>query len=295
MYEQIYRTYRTRFDELSPEKQFHFASRLKLACEDVWAAKQIEKLRPTILAVDSATRLHSMRKLQPNVAQLNAANLRIPLFQVHPWLYSYELMLFYVLHESIHYDVDSSDEVSGALRIHDADIESLVADATILASLSTYLVNTYYLHTRLISKSESLIPIDIIRNALQTELPENDNAKLKVYLLTHCILGETLFYARAIPSDVSAYYQEIGALLAQLTESTWGNLSIDAKLEAGYCLTMLGIHSAVPEKALSSAQGAYSHTKGFITDERMPHKNSLEWAEHRNVLYLMLAHYLKQS
>jgi hypothetical protein len=102
------------------------------------------------------------------------------------------------------------------------------------------------------------------------------------------IIGETLFYSRAIPPLHKKYYDEILDTLNVLAAQNWQDLTIDSKLEIALCSKILGhTESELIKKAIGEADSHFNSRLGFIVDPKKPHKNSLEWAEHRNVLYLM--------
>ncbi|HTK39833.1 MAG TPA: hypothetical protein VL362_03120 [Patescibacteria group bacterium] len=290
MYEQIYTTYHERFHELDHEHQFHFASRLALTADDAWARAKIDELESAMLGSSADSSLRLLRGKEPTLTDVNAAALRMPLFKQSPWLYDYELMLFYALHAKVQYDMDVTEQLKTQVQVSLDQLHSLVTDPRTLATLSTYLVNAYYLHARLIDKTDQVIPLEAIQEALDTPLDDPNDARLKLYLLTHCVLAETLFYARTIPASLQSYYHEIAEMIAARLESSWNDLTLDAKLEAAYCLKILSVRTDLQANVIQDAQAHYSDAHGYIIDPRSQAKNSLNGAEHRNVLFLMLTH-----
>ena len=287
----IYKTYKKSFLELSESKQFHLASRLSLR-GDAWATQQMEELRDWFFGgttkVEMKSRLEQLGLRSPDPMHLNAAALRIPIFESYPWLFGYELQLFQVLHAHTQYGSDIKNLLDSPVYNIDYQLNELTNSPSTLAILSTYLVDVFYLQKRLIAENETdVIDLQAIRNALKEPLNAGSKSTLSIYLLTHCIIGETLFYSRSIQPEKLAYYHEITSLLQEVANQRWDELTIDNKLEVALCLQLTGIDSALIKQAISAADAGFDKRLGFITDLSMPHKNNLEWAEHRNVLYLM--------
>lgn len=287
----ILKTYHSRFNELSPTKQFHFASRLNLTLPDEWARVQLDGLADWFFGGDDdasrTNKLISLSQNAPNLLHMNAASERLPYFEKHPQLFGYELQLFQVLHAKTQYAVNLLPLPGNKMTTE--EIEALTNDARALAVLSTFLVDVFYLHNRLVKNDENkLIPLTTMDAALDVDFDPIQRPRLNVYLLTHCIIGETLFYSRQISTQKHAYYQQLADRLVKLAKSHWNVLTLDNKLEIALCLQLVGVRSELIRHAITEADANYDEMAGFITDPKMPHKNDLEWAEHRNVLYLMV-------
>lgn len=289
--DKILETYRSRFNELSPAKRFHFASRLNQTSPDDWTRRQLDDLDGWFFGGDDddsrTSKLISLGTTEPDSLHLNAASERLPFFSKYPRLFGYELQLFQVLHAKTQYAVDILPLPDGKMTTE--EIDALANDARALAILSTYLVDVFYLHSRLVKQDEEkLISLATIDAALDVDFDPIQRPRLNVYLLTHCIIGETLFYSRKIPAKKNAYYRQLADRLIRLAEAHWNILTLDNKLEIALCLQLVGVQSELIRRAITEADVNYDETAGFITDPKMPHKNDLEWAEHRNVLYLMV-------
>lgn len=295
--DQITKTYQTRFAELSFEKQFHLLSRQKLM-GNPWAAQAIASLRTQFLGGDNQQawidRLEQLGQRSPDPRHLNASTERMPYFESYPWLFGYELQLFQLLHAKVQFDQDL-DSLLGKYQPGDGDILALAHDPTMLAVLSTYLVDVFYLHLRLLRKDESqLISLHTLKAALAIPLPQANKAQLNTYLLTHCIIAETLFYSRKIPAKKHAYYRELARLLVTIAADSWDLLTLDNKLEVALALRLASVSDLLIQKAVTEADTHYDPKFGYLTDPKMPHKNDLEWAEHRNILYLLVTSKLQQ-
>lgn len=297
LYDAVSHTYKSNIIQLSPAKRFHFATRLNLRTGDPWAAEQLDSLKDWFFRGDEETperRLNHIGLTQPDLTHLNAATERAPILARHPWIFGYELQLFQVLHAKIQYDTDLRPLLQDPVPHIKEHIDELVTDPTILAILSTYIIDVYYLYYRIILEQEvPLISLDLLHEALSLEVNPASKPLLNVYLLTHCIIGETDFYARDIPRERRTYYDSLAELLEKTAHDTWGNLSLDNKLEVALCLLLTDTASPLVTKAIKESDDHYDASQGFIVDPKVPHKNDLEWAEHRNILYLMASSFLK--
>ena len=131
--------------------------------------------------------------------------------------------------------------------------------------------------------------MEALKAALDVSIDPSVRTILNVYLLTHCIIAETLFYSRSIPEDKWEYYSKVASMLEHLCTTHWDTMTIDSKLEVALCLQLVGHRdSGIIERAVTDAEDGYDTSEGFIKDPTVPHKNDLEWAEHRNVLYLLV-------
>jgi len=288
--DKILTTYQSRIDELSPTKKFHFLSRLNLIIPSDWSRSQIESMGEWFFGKPAENRLLELGQATRDPLHLNAATERLPLFKANPWLFGYELQLFHVLHAKVQYKADVRSTLNMITRVKTDDVDALSHNPHKLAVLATYLVDVYYLHHRLMLEDETkLIPLTTVRDALTVTLSPTDKARLNVYLLTHCIIGETLFYARPIPTSKLEYYQKIAGILIRVAQANWNELTIDSKLEVALCLQLTDTASTLVGQAVAEAEDNYNDHLGYIVDSKMPHKNDLEWAEHRNVLYLLVA------
>ena len=288
----IFTTYKNNFDSLPPVKQFHFLSRVELFMPNMWSHKEIASLQEWFLGGFNkyayAEKLKMLASHTPDPLHTNASELRMPLFVKYPWLYGYELQLFHVLHADTYYNHDLIpllDEPDDLV----SNLEAIAQNPRELAVLSTYAVDVFYLYNRFVIKDDmALIPLEIIDAALDIPLDPAFKIQLNIYLLTHCIIGETIFYRREIPSKHSDYYHKLVQRLMEITSSNWDLLTIDNKLEVALCLNLTKTTSKIIQNALHEAEEHYDQQLGFITDPKMPHKNTLEWAEHRNMLYLLV-------
>lgn len=278
----IYATYTARLGELSPQKRFHFANRLYSWTGDPQAAAILQSYAPDPSETDKIlTELLARRA--DNDPSINLLDLRAPYFSRYPWLYGLELALFQMRHWYIEYKLDTRSffRSNAHYTLWDTGLQQLRADIDACAALSSYAVNALYLWHRLIQEDEQIIFAPDETGYLHS------NDVLALYFATHCCLGETLFYARAVPADKLALQRlQLSSMEARASEHL-ASLPIDALLETVVTQRLCDIESSLQLAVLARAESHFDGSLGYITDPAKPDKNDLNGAEHRNVLYLM--------
>lgn len=120
-----------------------------------------------------------------------------------------------------------------------------------------------------------------------------NHVRLQMYLLTHCIIGESKFYTKAIKKNLKVYKQMMRRL-EQLLKANYKKISLDIKLEMLMCANLCGYSCKLKNKILNEAQQSLSKDGDFLVDTLNSHKKrsakKISGAEHRNILYLMAVH-----
>jgi hypothetical protein len=290
--------YREHFEDLPFDKQFHFASRLYLWNQDAWADRELTRLRPDFTAKSNpqaALQAVAEATLGSSVhGSKNAAALRLPYFERYPKLKAYVSTLFRMHFMRLVYGLDARPafhelfppaEIAG-LR------HSLLQDRQALAILSTHAINFLYLYDRSFSENNTL-PIDTFLEVGRTQYDLNDRMHLQlfIYLYTHCILGESLFYYRRLPADKQEVYLTMLQELEAVIDTHFEDINLDNKCEFLVCAKILGRPSRLEERIFNEAGDSISDDGTYLIDRhnRNPQTDniSLEKSEHRNVLYLL--------
>jgi hypothetical protein len=113
------------------------------------------------------------------------------------------------------------------------------------------------------------------------------------YLMTHAIIGESLFYSKRIERDVRTYKHMI-RLIDDFFQKSYKHVKLDIKLEALLCSRMLGVKMQTQAKIIDEASKSKDKDGFFIVDAlnlqkgKTPHVPSK--SEHRNILYIMATH-----
>lgn len=281
------------------DTRFHYASRTFLYLDDKNSEKELLKLKDSYLGSnDAATdtilaRIFATRSFDPNEWEL-----RRPLFKKYDLLEPYTKIFFKVLFADAIYHQNIRP-----LAVKYLDYKSVLDIKTILeknekdmAALSTYAINFIYCSENYLFKEKRssgyINPekyYDIALNAYSGKLQSKYN--LRIYFLTHCILGESRFYSRKITRYKSTYIKMI-KLAEEIIGNNYFDIDLDNKLEFLVCARILGYNSNLDSIINSEAQNSLSSCANYLVDKYnknacMRNKTDLRSAEHRNVLYLM--------
>lgn len=292
--------YLSHFSELAFEKQFHFASRLWLWNGDESYQKLLVDMRPSFagdLTAESISGIlgEVLAKQTPDFGSKNAAAQRAPYFARYPLLRRVLPLLFRLLFIETIYGVDARQTLGE--HIHIAELEdmanALKNDPEAIAILSTHAANFFYLWNRFYKRDEAGVPLDVLFDIGQNRY-DHDNLthlQLLIYLYTHCIIGESLFYKRTMPQVHITIYQEMCARLEKLVENNFESINLDNKCEFLVACKIAGYETALEKRIHTEAAASFSDTGDFIIDKHNKNPQSdnttLEKSEHRNVLFIM--------
>ncbi len=295
----IYKHYTDNFESLPFDKQLHFASRLFLWSEDEFGATQLAKLRPAVTAdehADVAIReVYAHGQETIHHGSKNAAELRAPYFKKYPQLRTLAMVLFRLTFLETIYGIDARQTL---YELFDkAEIESLLnsllADTEALAILSTHAVNVLYLYNRVVLKDDTALnPDQFLQLGPQIyDLTNPIELQLYIYLYTHCIIGESKFYARQLPEHYLSTYQQMTRELEDTMDANFESINLDNKFEFLVCCKLVGHESTLAQRIENEAKASVSTDGMYLIDR---HNNNpqtanttLDLSEHRNVLYLL--------
>ena len=225
---------------------------------------------------------------------INALHLRQPYLHAYPSLRPYNAILFQLRHLACVYGIDLRSKLEGI--IPQADLlqlrERLLNDPPALAVLSTYAVNYLYLLDRFVLGSEtSLDPALFYGLKEHYDVTDPQQLQLLLYLYTHCIIGETLFYHRVIPEASLPIYQQMLRDIETLIERYYDDIHLDNKFEFLVCTLICsletGLRSRIHEEAVRSLSPAGTFLIDTHNHSGQTAKTGLVASEHRNVLYIM--------
>jgi hypothetical protein len=282
----IIATYTARFDELDAAHQFHWLSRLRQWQNIANSAVFTDVISRDQPANEAAAReiLATALASQPDPQIVNHYNLRQKYFGAYPSLFGTHQALFQVRHWLFHGDLDARDTLKQLLDavVLDDLLNKLRVDEAALAALSTYAVNTLYLAKQLLQQDETFF----LGSALATKVAPLSLPTLFCYFVTHCVIADTLFYAHPVPEQHRDEYQKMLAMVEGLLGPET-ELSLDAQLEFVVAGRLCGYESPQAAGIIANAEQHFDSQLGYITDPSKPNKNTLNAAEHRNVLYVM--------
>ncbi len=287
-----------------PVKAFHYASRLWLWTGDAWARQVLDREQESYVGMTaSATRqlLRSIfdKKDKPLTAD-QIRPYRKKYLEKYRMLPVYNALLFKVIFSDSVYNKDIRPYV--AELVSDKEFITLFRDLSLdhdaIRVLSTLAVNFFYtlknyFNTSLKLSSMVLVdPYEIIKiskgyQALVEcgELSHKDALKLRVYLLTHAILGESRFYQRTVRM---AAFRDICRELEAIIQEHYFDVSLDNKCEFLVCSRLCGYRPAIKNLILDEAKRSLSWSGQFIVDnDASGVRHILRTSEHRSVLFVM--------
>ncbi len=295
----IYAHYRQTFSQLPFDKQFHFASRLYLWDQDEWASKKLVQLRQEFTAANKPdAALQQVRKValsSPLHGSKNASELRRPYFELYPNLKLYVSLLFRTLFLETIYGYDARDIFLQLCPPNEVEqlVEDLLNDPAALAILSTHAVNFLYLYSRLFTPTKQIFSPDVFLDVGQKQYDSSDpiHLQLKIYLYTHCVIGESMFYYRPLPANTTGVYISMMKELESLIDASFEDINLDNKYEFLVCSQIAGFQSSLHRRIDAEACRSLSEHGTFLVDR---HNNnpqttniSLDKSEHRNVLCIL--------
>ncbi len=294
--QQIKQYYFDQIEELPQAKQFHFASRLAAWQNDPKAVGVLNGLWRYMAPTETPegfVELYCELLNSPPRGRRNAHELRQPYFEKYPKLWGAHLALFRARHLRFVYGIESSEELFRAISRRELDdmATALLNDENALRFLSTFAVNFLYLYKQiLLGLRDYIDPRRFVTVADGYDLNDKRQLQLLIYLFTHCIIGESNFYAQGISHPNLPVYREMLKTLEAVISDNFKLINLDNKLEFSVCCRICGYDSRLSEPISREASGSLDSSRRFIVDplnRDKPALNSFAGSEHRNVLYIM--------
>ncbi len=282
--------------ELYPYDLFHYASRRWLWSRDAWSQERLIDMKEWYLGKDEAAYREKIVSLCTGneVAQSVNQNkvYRQKYYEKYTNLALYNSLLFRYLFARTLYGVDLKSYIQE--QVPDADFlevfNQLLNDHDAIRVLSTHAINYFYLLKNYLGTEVDpqlfLTMSDEYDHLVASgELKASDAQKLKIYLLTHAIIGESLFYSRPVNGEV---YTEMCRRVEASIESQYFTVSLDNKFEFLVCAALCGYKTRLRSLILQEAEGVVSWAGPFIVDrDAQAVRHVVQSSEHRNVLYVM--------
>ncbi|HSW98871.1 MAG TPA: hypothetical protein VLF71_03465 [Candidatus Saccharimonadales bacterium] len=293
----VRKTYFSRFSELELDYKLHFASRLYTWGGDAEAAQKLAELRPVVLPATHAARLANLQGMAAElghknfVRDINNYATRKPYFEKYPQLLLLHNMLFRIRRWECIYGVDERASLFQIIPEQEirALLRALARDAEAITILSTYAVNAFYMYENLYAQAGDIIDLQYLFNLKDHYGTSPKDLQLLLYLYTHCIIGETLFYFSPVRRHADVYH----AMLVdaeQIIASQYQFITLDNKCEFLVCARVCGYTSALAAKIYDEA-GHSLNKENFLVDTINkvinPMKQSLLMSEHCNALFIM--------
>lgn len=293
--------YFSRFDEMELEYKLHFASRLASWSNnaDEPAASKLQSLRPEVLPAEHKARIANLQNIREELAHkdyerdINNYQARKPYFAKYPSLLLVHNALFRIRHWYCIYGVDERQALFDIAPIDEINnlITRLRNDEAAIRILSTYAINTLYLYEKLyLGNGESIVDTEqIIRQGTSYDTTNKHDMQMLIYLYTHCVIGETLFYYQPISRHQAAYLDMLRQI-DKIMDKHFTEINLDNKFEFLVCSRICNFTPTQADRIYDEALRSVGD-EGFIVDKhnnnRNPLKQSFLMSEHRNVLFIM--------
>ena len=271
---QVKNYYYDHFPELSKEKQFHFATRMK-----VWKkTKSFDQYLKNNIPETNIKKLLS----DNNYENVNFLELRRPYFEEYQNLYALEATLVRINHLLNIYALDLREEFKKEFPLEKlySLVDHLIEDEEALKVLSTYAIN-------IVALTETLFPREkeSLRFVAEKSLSFSGEPGPILYLLTHIIICSTDFYYH--PARNFETMTHVFVRAEEILKQNYDQLPLDMKLEFLVCAKILGKKTALKQKIKAECNKILEKSP-FLIDEKKPARlNTLNGAEHRNILYIM--------
>ena len=276
--------YYIHFNELSSDKQFHFATRMKnfLGVRDFDVFLQEHQ---------PSTDLAPILK-NDDYSKINNAALRAPYFKKYKGLYGVEAALFRVHHLLKEYGIDAREDfckLYGREKLYNL-ADDLMTDEDALAVLSTWAVNAICLTEELFPRGKNVVA-ELAEWAL--EPADATEPTLAVYLYTHIILCESEFYTKRIQKSKNLeLLKKLLEKSAEVVADSIETISLDAALEFLVCSKMVGVKYGKLEAKIDAICKEFRKDSPYLINYRRDktpgsYFHTLDGAEHINALYIM--------
>ena len=270
--------YYQHFDELFPDKQFHFATRIKNYFHtddfrDFFASYMPSQDLAALLADN-------------DFSHVNKIDIRRPYFEKYSCLYGIDAALFRVNHLLKEYNVDLREKLLEPVpleRLYDL-ADALIDDDGAILALSTWAVNVICLTEVLFPRGKNVVQ-ELAQKSLRYDVATADPLLL-IYLYTHIILCDSHFYTRPV-TELNLAHQMLDRC-AEIITNNFDSLILDVRIEFLVCANLS--HTDYPELRARIAAECRKNlsSNAYLVDLRRPKSyHTLDGAEHTNVLYIM--------
>lgn len=299
-----------------PSDAFHFTSRLWLWNGDKWAREYLDKYKERYIGLDEASTQKIVDYIFSRPTEIEPENVRsphrLPYYKKYPELRTYIPLLFRLLFAEAIYGIDIRPYI--AEKISDEDFlklfHKLINDPDAIRVLSTHTANyfyllKYYFKGRLSKSTATVVDpgeiLDISRsyeiNIERGEMDQTTAVKMKIYLLTHVIIGESRFYQRVVRLRA---FRKLCEEIELTIGKSYADVTLDNKLEFLVCCKITGHKSYLRPIILNEAKASLSWAGNYLVDTLNNYADqqkghNIRNSEHRNVLYLMARSDLKIS
>jgi hypothetical protein len=285
-----------KWQQLIFKRKFHFATRLYLITKKNIYKEKIENLK-TDFFIKWKKKIDRIKSNSSNRKEVNPDVLgekyRKEYISKYPRISDYSTALFYWHYCKNFYQTDKRELVTDLFTINELKeaYDNLIQDKEAVAILSTRAVNFFYMLDNFLGRDE-LDPnkIGSISRFFETSDYDKELLRLKIYLITHSIIGSSNFYTKEISNkNIDKHLGNLRVIEKNIRDK-FIDVSLDCKFEFLVCTRLLNYSSEIKKKIEEEASGSLSDEGFFLVDrlnnwKDQPKKN-FNASEHRNVLYI---------
>lgn len=277
--------YYKHFYELSPKKQFHFATRMKNYFKTHYFDDYLKQNVPS-------TELRPIL-MNNDFSKVVKFNLRKPLFEKYPELYGVEATLFRIHHLLVEYNIDTRDEFKEIYPIEKLYqlSDGLLDDEDALKILSSWAINTICLTEELFPRGENAT--GCLAEFADNLNPETTDATLFVYLCTHIIICESNFYIKKLNNSINLkLLKNLLKKCSEVIDKNIDTISLDAGVEFLVCCNLVGVEYDKQKYMVKEICDDFKQDSPYLINYRRDktpgsYYHTLDGAEHINALYIM--------
>jgi len=296
--DEIKRYYFKNFAKLSKEQQVHFAWSLYSWNKDKSAYDKLLSLKPHLTGGGDfksvLQRLEDESKSN-TYGKGKMAGVHVKYFSRHPGLLAKTWQLLYTLRLQTIYGIDARSELLRfrSLETFRQTLTTLERDPEAIAMLSAAAINYIYLfHYLLLGSTRAIDPYKLL-NTCKPYYDTNDSMHIKIrsYLYTHLVIGESLFFNRSIQRSKAEIYQIIMREAEDFLASYYFEHSLDNKYEFLACAHFVGNNPAILPVIMSEASNSFYGSRLYTFDKLNAnpnkHKPGIAAMAHSMIFYIV--------
>lgn len=277
--------YYEHFYELTLEKRFHFATRMKNYFKTDYFNNYLELNMPSA----------DLKSILANndYSRVKGYDLRKPLFEKYHDLYGVEATLFRIHHLLLEYNVDTRDRFKELYSIEKLYrlSDTLLDDEDALKILSSWAVNTICLTEELFPRNKNVVKY-LAEFACSLDTESTDET-LFVYLCTHIIICESSFYTKDLKKAMNLkILKDLLKKSSEVITKSINTISLDACVEFLVCCNLVGVKYDEQKNMIKEICDDYKKDSPYLINYRRDkavgsYFHTLDGAEHINALYIM--------
>ncbi len=275
-------------------KQFHYASRNYLWFGKKVDCQRLKKLEERIFNDQEIDQAFQKCFDQAEENNKSKYSLRKKYLKEYPTLKTYCRILFKYLMAKNLFKKDISHLVEKYVskeELKDLQIK-LLNNPRAIMGLSTPAVNFLYLSKYYLgSKSSKISPEYFLKIINKFKTKDKQEIRLKIYNLTHCIIGASLFYTRDLNRTEKRVYQKFAKEIEETIINNYFQVTLDNKFEFLVVAELCDYQSSLKKIIESEAESSLSNFGNYLIDQlpktEKTYGDNLLSSEHRNILYLM--------